>query len=36
MNGIFPVMTGSRMFIAAIGRVKQYLEALGLKQAGVQ
>ncbi len=35
-NDVFTVMTGSRMFIAAIGSVKQYLEALGLKQAGVQ
>lgn len=30
-NDVFTVMTGSRMFIAAIGSVKQYLEALGLK-----
>jgi hypothetical protein len=30
-NDVFTVMTGSRMFIATIGSVKQYFDSLGIK-----
>jgi len=30
VDDVYTVLTGSRMFIGAIGRVKAYLEALGL------
>ncbi|MBW1863356.1 MAG: hypothetical protein JRJ02_13440 [Deltaproteobacteria bacterium] len=31
-DDIFTVMTGSKMFIVTIGRVKAYLEAIKLRQ----